>query len=81
MVPWMGAGTAGFAQCLCPQTAPWHSDNAGPYNKGPSDMQKMVGGLNVLGRVRDSVIAAPWAHKPCLAQGPALALHIANERP
>lgn len=68
-------------QCLCPQTAPWRSDNAGPYNKGPSDMQKMVRGFNVLGRVCDSAaIAAPWAHKPCLAQGPAPALHDANEQ-
>lgn len=44
-------------------------------------MQKRVRGLNVLGRVCDSAaIAAPWAYKPCLAQGPALTLHVANEQ-
>lgn len=44
-------------------------------------MQKMVRGLNVLARVCDSAaIAAPWAHKPRLAQGPALALQVANEQ-
>lgn len=75
------AGTAAFAQRLCPQTAPWRLDNAGPYNKGPSDMQKRVRGLNVLGRVCDSAaIAAPWAYKPCLVQGPASTLHVANEQ-
>lgn len=72
MVLWMGGRYRWLCAVPVPSDRAWRSDNAGPYSKGPSDMQEMVRGLNVLGGVCDSAaIAAPWAHKPCLAQGPA----------